>query len=118
MLGFSFSRTYWLSLPILVLAGFSMMIQMGSSNTLIQSMVPDRLRGRVMSVYSMMFMGMAPFGSLLAGWAAARFGSPTTVAAGGVISIAAAGLFTMFLPRVRVETRRLLRERQAAVYGN
>ena len=51
-----------------------MMIQMGASNTLIQSMVPDHLRGRVMSVYSMMFMGMAPIGSLLAGAAADRVG--------------------------------------------
>ena len=52
---------------LLIPVGFSMMLQMASSNTLIQSMVPDRLRGRVMSVYSMMFMGMAPFGALFAG---------------------------------------------------
>jgi len=57
------------------LCGFAMMIQMGSSNTLIQSMSPDRLRGRVMSVYSMMFMGMAPFGALLAARSADRWGS-------------------------------------------
>jgi MFS family permease len=115
---FAFSHTYWLSLGILVVAGFSVMVQMGTTNTLIQSMVPDRLRGRVMSIYSMMFMGMAPFGSLLAGWGAYRFGSPATVAAGGAICITAAGVFTMFLPRVRVETRRLLRERQTEAYGD
>ena len=63
-----------LSAVMLVPVGFAMMIEMGSSNTLIQSMVPDHLRGRVMSVYSMMFMGMAPIGSLLAGAAADRFG--------------------------------------------
>ncbi len=51
-----------------------MMTQMGASNTLIQTMTPDRLRGRVMSVYSMMFMGMAPVGALLAGVVAERFG--------------------------------------------
>jgi MFS family permease len=118
LLGFSFSRTYGLSLGILAVAGFAVMVQMGTTNTLIQSVVPDPLRGRVMSIYSMMFMGMVPFGSLLAGWGADRFGSPTTVAAGGAISIAAAGAFTLFLPQVRVETRRLLRERQAAIYGN
>jgi MFS family permease len=114
---FAFSRTYWLSLGILVLAGFSMMVQMAATNTLIQSMVPDRLRGRVMSIYSMMFMGMAPFGSLLAGWAAARFGPRATVAAGGVVCMVGAGAFTAILPRVRSEARRLLRDRPAA-YGN
>ena len=118
LLGFSFSRTYGLSLGILAVAGFAVMVQMGTTNTLIQSVVPDPLRGRVMSIYSMMFMGMVPFGSLLAGWGADRFGSPTTVAAGGASNIAAAGAFTLFLPQVRVETRRLLRERQAAIYGN
>ncbi len=111
---FSFSHTYWLSMGILVLAGFSMMVQMAATNTLIQSMVPDRLRGRVMSIYSMMFMGMAPFGSLLAGWAAARFGPPATVAAGGVVCMAGAAAFTGILPRVRSEARRLLAERPAA----
>ena len=64
---FSFSRIFWLSVLLLVPVGFSMMVQMASSNTLIQAMVPDQLRGRVMAVYSMMFMGMAPFGSLSAG---------------------------------------------------
>ena len=56
---------------------------MASSNTLIQAMVPDALRGRVMAVYSMMFMGMAPFGALFAGWLAERIGAPRTVALGG-----------------------------------
>ena len=64
---FSFSRSLPLSIALLLPAGFCMLIQMASSNTLIQTMVPDALRGRVMSVYSMMFMGMAPFGALLAG---------------------------------------------------
>jgi MFS family permease len=117
VVAFAFSRTYWLSMGILVLAGFSMMVQMAATNTLIQSIVPDRLRGRVMSIYSMMFMGMAPFGSLLAGWGAARFGSPATVAAGGAVCMVAAGVFTAILPRVRSEARRLLRDRPAA-YGN
>ncbi len=117
VVGFAYSRTYWLSMGILVLAGFSVMLQMGASNTLIQSIVPDQLRGRVMSIYSMMLMGMAPFGSLLAGWGAARFGSPATVAAGGVVCMLGAGVFTAVLPRVRSEARRLLAERPAA-YGN
>jgi len=91
-----------------------MMIEMGSSNTLIQSMVPDHLRGRVMSVYSMVFMGMAPFGSLLAGAAADRVGAPWTVAAGGVICVCAAGVFWSFLPRIRIGARRLIVAQQMA----
>ncbi|HTX34889.1 MAG TPA: MFS transporter [Bryobacteraceae bacterium] len=105
---FAFSRNMQLSEGLLVLIGFAMMIEMGSSNTLIQSMVPDRLRGRVMSVYSMMFMGMAPIGSLLAGAAANRFGSPMTVAGGGVVCVAAAAVFWFWLPQIRTHARRLI----------
>jgi MFS family permease len=111
---FSFSRVFWLSAAILIPVGFSMMIEMGSSNTLIQSMVPDHLRGRVMSVYSMMFMGMAPIGSLLAGAAADKLGAPWTVAAGGIICMSAAGLFSFHLPRLRVHSRRLIVAQQMA----
>jgi hypothetical protein len=77
-------------------------------------MVPDRLRGRVMSVYSMMFMGMAPIGSLLAGAAADKFGAPWTVAGGGIISMAGAGIFSIWLPRLRVGARRLIVAQQMA----
>src|SRR5882724_11668010 len=80
LVGFAFSRRLWLSCLLIVCTGFFMMVQMSSSNTLIQSMVPDRLRGRVMAVYSMMFMGMAPLGSLLAGMVADHLGAPRTVA--------------------------------------
>ena len=59
-----------------------MMLQMACSNTLIQTMVPDQLRGRVMALYSMMFMGMAPFGAFFGGALAHRFGAPITVASG------------------------------------
>ena len=69
---FSFSRWYLLSVLLLLPAGFSMMIQFASTNTLVQAMVPERLRGRTMSIYAMMFMGMAPFGALLAGAIADR----------------------------------------------
>ena len=81
---FSLSHTFWLSALLLIPVGGAMMVQMASSNTLIQAMVPDELRGRVMAVYSMMFMGMAPFGALWAGWVAERIGAPHTVAIGGV----------------------------------
>src|SRR4030095_2265809 len=90
---FSLSRTFWLSRLVLVPVGCSMRVQMAASNTLIQSMVPDRLRGRVMSIYSMMFMGMAPFGALMAGALAHRLDAPPTVALGGVACLAGAAVF-------------------------
>jgi len=98
---FSFSKIFWLSTVLLVPVGFSMMVQMASSNTLIQAMTPDHLRGRIMSVYSMMFMGLAPFGALSAGTIAHHLGAPWTVAIGGVACIAGAILFGTHLPRIR-----------------
>lgn len=111
---FSLSRWFWLSVVLLLPVGFAMMIQMSSSNTLIQSMVPDRLRGRVMAVYSMMFMGMAPFGALLAGLLAERFGAPATIALGGTCSIAGALAFRRKLPLLGPEARRLIIAQEAA----
>ncbi len=105
---FSQSRTFWLSAALLVPVGFSMMIQMASSNTLVQAMVPDSLRGRVMAVYSMMFMGMAPIGALLAGTLAGRIGAPTTVAIGGAVCIVGAVVFGLRLPALRDEARQII----------
>jgi MFS family permease len=105
---FSLSRNFWLSTALMVPVGFALMVEMASSNTLIQAMVPDRLRGRVMSVYSMMFLGMAPFGGLAAGYAAEHIGAPATIAAGGVICVAAAIVFRLRLPSLRVEARELI----------
>ncbi len=105
---FSFSNMFWLSTVLLVPVGFTMMVQMASSNTLIQAMIPDQLRGRVMSVYSMMFMGMAPLGAFLAGALANHLGAPWTVAVGGVASIAAAIWFGRHLPSIRAEARELV----------
>jgi MFS family permease len=106
---FSLSRHFWLSAVLLVPVGFSMMVALASSNTLIQSMVPNALRGRVMSVYSMMLMGMAPFGGLSAGYAAERIGAPATVAIGGVICFITATIFRLRLPKMRDEARQLIR---------
>jgi MFS family permease len=105
---FSFSRWWILSAVLLIPVGFSVMTQMGSTNTLIQSMVPDRLRGRTMAVYSMMFLGVAPFGALLSGWSADRIGAPHTLAIGGVIAILGAIAFARHLPKIRIEARQLL----------
>ena len=112
---FSFCRAFWLSVAVLVPAGFTLMIEMGSSNTLIQSMVPDRLRGRVMSVYSMMFMGMAPLGSLLAGAAADRIGAPWTVAAAGMVCIGGGAAFWLYLPKIRAAARELITMQRMAM---
>ncbi|WP_448510413.1 MFS transporter [Immundisolibacter sp.] len=101
LVGFSVSRSFWLSGALLVPTGFAMMVQMASSNTLLQMMVPDALRGRVMSLYSMMFMGMAPIGSLLAGSLADVIGAPATVAGGGTTCMLAAVWFRRRLPHIR-----------------
>jgi MFS family permease len=108
LIAFAVSRNFWLSTILLVPVGFCMMLQMSSSNTLIQSMVPDHLRGRVMSVYSMMFMGMAPFGALFGGAVADRLSAPIAVSIGGVAALGGAAIFGLRLPSLRVEARRLI----------
>ena len=105
---FAYARNLWLSVFFLLPVGFCMMLQMSSSNTLIQVMVPDDLRGRVMAVYSMMFMGMAPFGAFFAGALADRLGAPMTVSLGAIATIGGAALFWLRLPSFRVEARRLI----------
>ena len=115
LIAFAYSRWFWLTAALLVVAGFCVMIQMGSSNTLIQSMVPDRLRGRVLAAYSMMLMGMAPIGALLSGVLAARIGAPATVAAGGIVCGIAAAVFAMHLPDIRREARELILAQSAPI---
>lgn len=105
---FSQSRKFWLSAILLIPVGFSMMLQMASSNTLVQAMVPDDLRGRVMAVYSMMFMGMAPLGALLAGSLAEPLGAPLTVAFGGAVCIVGSVLFSSQLSSFRYEAKRII----------
>jgi MFS family permease len=108
LVAFAFSRDFALSVALLVPVGFFMMSEMASSNTLIQSLTPDALRGRVIALYAMMFMGMAPLGALAAGFAAARIGAPATVAAGGAVCIAGALLFARRLPALRAEARQMV----------
>ena len=105
---FSISHNFWISVILLLPVGYTMMLQMACSNTLIQVMVPDALRGRVMAVYSMMFMGMAPIGALLGGAFADRLGAQMTVGIGGLASLAGACWFGLQLPKIRVEARRLI----------
>jgi MFS family permease len=105
---FAFSKNYILSLAVLVPVGFSVMTQMACANTMIQSMVPDRLRGRMMSLYSMMFIGMSPIGALVAGAAANWIGAPRAVAIGGMMCMVAAGVFYLRLPHLKHEAEKLL----------
>jgi len=105
---FSFSRWFPLSVVLLVPVGFCAMLALGACNTLIQAMVPDRLRGRIMAMYSMMFMGMVPLGALLSGFLADHIGAPWTVTIGGTGAILGAIAFGRHLPKLRVEARQLL----------
>ena len=101
LLSFSLSRYLWLSLLLLPLAGFGMMQEMASSNTILQTIVDDEKRGRVMAFYSMAGQGMLPFGSLLAGTLAARFGAPVTLALCGIVCMMGSVWFAGRLPRIR-----------------
>ena len=105
---FSLSRWFWMSALLIVPAGYFIMLQMASSNTLIQVMVPDELRGRTMAMYSMMFMGMAPLGSLMSGTLADHLGAPATVAVCGLASLLGASWFSRQLPKIRLEAQQLI----------
>jgi MFS family permease len=101
LIAFSFSRHIYLSMAILCVAGFSVVVQLASSNTILQTIVDDQKRGRVMGLYTVAFLGMAPLGSLMAGSLASRIGTPATVALGGVCCLLGAALFARQLPRIR-----------------
>ncbi len=105
---FSLCWSFWIAAALLVPVGFSMMVEMASSNTLIQAMVPDHLRGRVMAIYSMMFMGMAPLGALVAGLLADRIGAPLTIGLGGAACIVGGAIFHRHLPTLRDEGREII----------
>jgi MFS family permease len=120
LVAFALSRHVVLSGLALVVTGYGMMVSLAASNTLLQTLVEERMRGRLMSIYAMAFVGTAPFGSLLAGALAARIGAPMTIALGGVVCVGVAGWFYVKLPppRARVhpesERRGLLPPRVAS----
>ncbi|NWG04900.1 MAG: MFS transporter [Syntrophaceae bacterium] len=105
LIGFSLSRLFWLSLFTMFLTGFGMMVQMASSNTVLQTIVEEDKRGRIMSFYTMAFMGMVPFGSLLAGSLADNIGAPNTVMLGGITCILGSVIFAKKLPKLREMAR-------------
>jgi MFS family permease len=101
LISFSLSRLLWLSLFLSLLTGFGMMVHLASSNTILQTMVDDDKRGRVMSLYAMALMGMAPFGSLAGGSLAAKIGAPHTLIVGGALCILGSLIFAKKLTLVR-----------------
>ena len=102
---FSLSGVLWISLFCLLISGFGAMVLVAGSNTILQTIVDDDKRGRVMSFFTMSFMGMTPFGSLLAGALASRIGAPVTVLIGGVACLAGGFLFAACLPSLRDKVR-------------
>jgi MFS family permease len=105
LLLFSFSRNIYLSVGLMLFTGFGMMMQMASTNTLLQTFVDDDKRGRVMSLYVMAFMGTAPFGSFMAGTLASTIGAPYTVLSSGIICLIGAIVFYKNLPSLRKHIR-------------
>ncbi|MGH9488715.1 MAG: MFS transporter [Terriglobales bacterium] len=105
LVSFGFSHWLWLSLPLIFIAGLGMMQQMASTNTILQTVVTEDKRGRVMAFYTMSFVGMAPWGSLLAGTMAEHWGAPRTLMINGSVCILAAVWFLSQLGTVRAAIR-------------
>jgi len=105
IIAFALSRVLWISLVILLFSGFTMMVQMAASNIVLQTIVEEDKRGRLMSFYTMSFMGMVPFGSLLAGSLAGKIGAPYTLLLGGFCCIAGASIFFLKLPLIKEKIR-------------
>jgi MFS family permease len=110
LIGFGLSHVFWLSMLMMFLTGLGMIQGMAASNTIIQTIVSEDKRGRVMSYYTMAFVGMAPFGSLLAGSMAHAIGAPLTVIVNGAVVLLGAAWFTTQLPAVRHEIRPIYRQ--------
>lgn len=101
LIGVAISRQVWLSCALLAFAGAGMMVHTAASNTILQTIAEERMRGRIISLFGLSFLGMAPLGSLYAGAAAGRFGAPLTIAAGGVVTLVGAAIFFSRLPLLR-----------------
>jgi MFS family permease len=110
LVGFGLSHTFWLSMITVLIAGMGMMQGMAASNTIIQTLVSEHMRGRVMGYYTMAFVGMAPFGSLLAGSMASAVGAPLTVIINGSVVVLGAVWFFTRLPALRRTVRPIYQE--------
>lgn len=107
---FGLSHTLWVSLVLMAFVGFGLMQSAAVSNTIVQSLVPEDKRARVMSYYTMAFFGAAPFGSLLAGALAHRMGAPNTLIITGAFCLLGSLWFTLELPKIRAVMRPIYRE--------
>ena len=105
LVAFGLSRSLWLSIPMMFVTGFGMMQGVTTSNTILQTLVDEKMRGRVMSYYTMAFVGMAPFGSLLAGALAHAIGAPRTVIISGVACILGSVWFWSRMSAIRTDMR-------------
>jgi MFS family permease len=108
---FGWSRWLWVSLVILPFVGAGFMVEMASTNTILQTITEEHLRGRVMAFYTMAFLGTAPIGSLLAGVVANRIGAAATIMLGGVVCIAGGVWLASRLESLRAEVRPIYVER-------
>jgi MFS family permease len=111
LVAFSLTHTLWLALLILPIVGGGFMIEMASTNTILQTITEESLRGRVMAFYTMAFLGTAPLGSLLAGAVAARIGAQPTILLGGTVCIAAGVWLALKLDAMREQVRPIYIER-------
>ena len=111
LVAFALSRTFVLSFALLVLVGAAMIVQMATSNTLLQLLAPEELRGRIVSFYMLAFLGTAPLGSLLAGTLAHALGTPAAVALGGAVCLVAALWFALRVPDLRRDSAAAQRSR-------
>ncbi|MEP6714661.1 MAG: MFS transporter [Terriglobia bacterium] len=109
---FALSQSLPVSCGLLFVAGFAMMIQVGATNTLLQSMVPDHFRGRVMSAYSMMLIGISPLGAVAAGFEAEHVGAPLTLLIGAAACLLSGLVFALKLPAFRQSARLLVQAQQ------
>ena len=107
---FSHSRSLWIALPALYFVGMGAMLAAASTNTVLQTIVEDRMRARIVAIYMMSFLGMAPLGALSAGALAERIGPPTTLALGGAFALVAAFVYWMNLSRIRSAIRPVYQE--------
>ena len=108
---FSQTTSLWPAVAILAIAGWGFMVHLASTNTILQTIVEEHLRGRVMSFYTMAFFGTVPIGSLLGGFIADRYGAMNTVLVTGVVCLAGSAWFAYKLPAIRAVVRPIYRER-------
>lgn len=111
LIAFGFARWMWMALVVLPFVGAGMMVEMAATNTILQTITEERLRGRVMAFYTMAFLGTAPIGSLLAGVAAERIGAPMTIVVGGAVCVLGGLWLATRLPLLRAQVRPIYVER-------